>query len=85
MIFKDWLNTFIDESDLDRDHVFEIEHGGAVHTMEFEVLVGSIIALPAEYQKKIKGKIVSIDKHSGEVMHYLNHVAEGFVKYKVEK
>ena len=82
MTIEKWLNEFIDENELDRKQVFEIERGGAVHTMEFEVLVGSIIALPAEYQLKIKDKLVGIDVHNGDILHYLNYVAEGFVKYK---
>ena len=82
MMFKDWLKTFIDESDLDRDYVFEIENEGTVHTMAFEVLVGSIIALPAEYQLKIKDKLVGIDSENGDLLHYFNYVSEGFAKYK---
>ena len=82
MTFDKRLNKFINEYEPDHNHVFEIEHGGAVYTMEFEVLVGSIIALPAENQKKIRDTIVKIDSHNGDVMHYLNYVAEGFIKYK---
>ena len=82
MTFKDWLIKFIDENELNRGHIFEIEHGGAVRFMEFEVLVGSIIALPAEHQLKIKNRLVAIDSENGDVMYYLNYVAEGFVKYK---
>ena len=82
MMFKEWLNTFIDESDLDRSHVFEIDHDGKIHLMDFRGVVDSILSLPAEYQLKIKDKLVGINFHNGDILHYLNHVAEGFIKYK---
>lgn len=83
MTFKDWLNTFIDEKELDREHTFEIKHEGTLHLMEFENLVDSILALPTEHQKKIKDTLIKIDFPNGDVMHYLNHVAVGFIKYKM--
>lgn len=85
MTFKDWFNTFIDEKELNREHVFKIKHEGTLHLMEFENLVDSILALPAEYQKKIKDKIVKIDFINGDVLHYLKYVAEGLVKYKTSE
>lgn len=85
MKFKDWLNTFIDESDLERDHVFEIEHEGSVHSMKFDVVVNSIIALPTEHQKKIKDKLIAINSENSDLMHYLYWVAEGFVKFNTQQ
>ena len=85
MIFNDWLNTIIDENELNREHVFEIDHEGTIHSLKFDVVVKSIIALPAEYQLKIKAKLVGIDSENGDLMYFLNYVAEGLVKYKVER
>lgn len=82
MTIEKWLNKFIDETDLDREHIFEINYEGTLHSMDFETVVNSIIALPAENQRKIKNTIVKIDSHNGNIMHYLNYVAEGLVKFK---
>ena len=81
MAFKDWLNTFIDQNDLDRSYVFDIDHEDKNHLMSFEVLLESISSLPEKYQKKIKNKLVAIDSENGDLMHYLNWVALGFIKY----
>ena len=82
MTFKNWLKKFIDETDLDREHVFEFDHEGTLHLMEFENLVDSILSLPEEHRKKIKDKLVGIDSENGDLMHYLNWVALGFIKYR---
>ena len=83
MKIERWLNEFIDESDLDLDHVFEIEHEGTLHLMDFEVVVDSILALPPKSQIKIKKKIVAIDSENGDIIHYLDWVALGFIKYEI--
>ena len=38
MTFKDWLNTFIDENELNGEYVFEFEHEGDLILMDFEIL-----------------------------------------------
>ena len=85
MTFKEWLITFIDESDLDRDHIFKIEHEGTSHSLKFDAVVNSIIALPAKYQQKIKNELMAINTQNGDVMHYLNYVAEGFIKFNTQQ
>lgn len=82
MTFKDWLNKFINDNELDREYVFRIEHGVSSSFMKFDVVINSIIALPAEHQQKIKNRLMAIESENGDILHYLNYVAEGFVKYK---
>ena len=82
MTFKEWLNIFIDENELDRKHVFEIKHKDTLHFMDFENLVDSILSLPEEHRKKIKDKLVCIDSENVDLMHYLKYVTQGFIKYK---
>ena len=79
---RKWLNKFIDKNELDPKHVFEIEHEGTSHFMKFDAVVNSIIVLPEEYQQKIINELMAINSRNGDVLHYLNHVAEGIIKYK---
>ena len=82
MTFKQWLDTLIDEKELNRNHIFKIEYEGTIHLMKFQALIESIIALPEKHQNKIKDKLVAINVRNGDYMHYLNYVAEALIKNK---
>ena len=82
MTFERWLDTFIDEKRLNRNHIFKIEFEGTIHLMKFKALIESIIALPEKHQNKIKDKLGAINVRNGDYIHYLNYVAEALIKNK---
>ena len=82
MTFEKWLDTFIDEKELDRNYVFEIKYEDTTHLMKFKALTESIIALPEKHRKKIKNKLIAINIRNGNFMDFLNYVAEALIKNK---
>ena len=65
MTFEKWLDTFIDEKELDRNYVFEIEYEDTTHLMKFKALTESIIALLEKHRKKLRTS--SLQSISGTV------------------
>lgn len=76
------METFIDEKELNRNHIFKIEYEGTIHLIKFKALIESIITLPEKHQNKIKDKLVAINVRNGDYMHYLDYVAEALIKNK---
>lgn len=74
--FEKWLDTFIDEKELDLKHEFEIPNHFGLNLL---VLTEHIKATSKKEQKAIQKKIVQIDFYNGDVMHFFNHLAKGLV------
>jgi hypothetical protein len=79
MTFKNWLKTFLEEKDL-QPQTWEIEHNGTLHIVESEHIIEVIKTASKEEQKKIKNTLVMIDFKNGNVNHFLNHLAVGYIK-----
>ena len=75
--FKKWLNTFIDEKGIDREHIIEAE--GPVYgtnMIPVQVLITHMENAPTHEQKAIKSMIVKIDFHNADVMDYFKHLSQ---------
>lgn len=75
--YEQWLRTFIQEKGLNTEHVFEIE-GGVFGTnyIPLEVVIETICKCNRQEKEAIRRKIVMIDFHNGDVMHFFNHLAK---------
>lgn len=76
--FKQWLDTFLEEKRLPNKE-FKIDYAGAIHFFNSEQVIDLIRqALPQE-QAQFKSVIVQIDFHNGDVNHFLEHLAKGYI------
>lgn len=76
MTFKNWLNTFIEEKNIDLEDTFEVMGSSGVNIMPYQVVVDAILSAPASEQKAIKEMIVKIDFKNGDVRHYFRHLSQ---------
>ena len=77
---RKWLKTLVEEKGLNTNHIFEVEHKGEIHFIEFGYLIEVILKSSKEEQKQIKNILVQIDFKNGDIMHFLNHLANGYIK-----
>jgi hypothetical protein len=76
MTFNHWLDTFVDEKELDREQAFDVEgpEWGWNH-IPLQCVLDAIKAAPQHEQAKIKTTIVRIDFANGDVMDFFKHLA----------
>lgn len=79
MNFNKWLDTFLEEKQL-APQTWDIEHNGTLHMVESEHIIKVIKVASKEEQAKIKNIIVAIDFKNGDVNHFLEHLANGYIK-----
>ena len=76
MTFTKWLDTLIEEKELDTESTFDIEGPSGLNVIPLGVVVEHIkIATPQE-QHKIKAVQVKIDFLNGDVMDFFAHLAQ---------
>jgi len=80
MSFSVWLDTFIKEKEVELE-VLRVKYEDTVHFVDLDVLIEFINQLDDESQGKIKDTLVRIDFLNGDVLHFLNHLAEGMVNH----
>jgi hypothetical protein len=76
MTFNKWLETFINEKNLDTEHTFEIEGQSGLNLIPLGALVEHINVAPAHEQAAIKNTLVKIDFHNGDPLHFFAHLAQ---------
>lgn len=77
MNFSTWLNTFIDEKQIDREQVLEVE--GPVYGTNYipvQCVLDLILTTAKEEQSAIKDMMVKIDYVNGDIVRYLKHLAQ---------
>ena len=75
--FNGWLETFIEEKEINTARVFEFIENGEWNYMPLEVVLEFIQNIPEDQQATIKDTIVKIDFHNGDVYHYFEYLAKG--------
>lgn len=77
---KSFLKTYFEEKML-RELTFEIEHNGTKHFVENGFVIDLIVNHTiGDEQRKIRDIICQIDFKNGNVNHFLEHLATGYVK-----
>lgn len=80
MTLDKWIETFVTEKCLDREHVFNVEGPSGMNMIPLEVVIEHFhIAQEAE-KKKIFDVCVQIDFSDGNVMHFFQHLATAIAK-----
>lgn len=79
MEFYKWLNTFIEEKELENE-IYKIEHNGYIHYVQLNTVLDLIRISATEEKKKIKEKIIQIDFYNGDLHHFFRYLAEAYIK-----
>jgi len=79
MNFKKWLQTLVEEKGLAYE-CFTVEHEEFTHFIEMDYLIDFLAGLDGELQEKVRTTLVKIDFMNGDVMHFLNHCANGYIQ-----
>ncbi len=75
MTFNNWLDTFIEEKNLDLDHTFEVEGDGGLNLIPLGAVVGMMQTWPTDLQSRAKTTLVKIDFANGDSVDFLKYIA----------
>jgi predicted DNA binding protein len=79
MTTKQYFELFFEEKDLE-NRIYEIEYNGQTHFVETEFVIELIKKAQLQEQKAIREKLVYIDFRNGDVHHFLQFLAEAYIK-----
>ena len=82
MDFNQWLDTFVQEKELDKDQEFFVEHNGNTHFIELGVVLMLCKKTNKEQQESIKKTIVKLDFYNADVTNFFEHLAKAYVHSK---
>lgn len=73
--FAHWLDTFVDEKGLDREHLIEADGPSGTNIIPLDVLLAHFKRATPGDQAGIKAAVVRIDFMNGDILHFFRHVA----------
>lgn len=79
MKFNKWLDTFIEEKEIDLEQTFEIETSATWHLMPVGVVIEHIKIAPVHEQQAIKHMLVKLDFYNANIVDYFKHLATALV------
>tara|TARA_R100001460_G_scaffold33840_2_gene66065 strand:- start:345 stop:647 length:303 start_codon:yes stop_codon:yes gene_type:complete len=77
--FNKWIDTFVEEKDLDINFTFEIEKNEELHLIELSNVISYIKGVDLKTKNKIKSTFVKIDFLNGDVYDFFKYLAKGIV------
>lgn len=75
---KSFFYTMLDEKGL-LDEVLTVKHDGLLHNIEMAILIEVMEKATSKEQKDIEMIMRKIDFLNGDMMHFMNHLAEAYV------
>lgn len=83
--FINWLDTFLEEKDIELQERFEINVDGVSNNFAYLNVIEQIKITSDEEQEKIREMIVKIDSQNGDVKDYFRHLAIPLAKQANER
>lgn len=80
MQFKKWLDTFVDEKEIDREAILEVEGPSGLNCIPVGCLLEAMFSTTPREQASIKATIVKIDFVNGDVLDYFRHLAQAIAQ-----
>jgi hypothetical protein len=74
--FNDWLDTFLDEKDIDLEQTVEAEGPSGLNIIPLENLVEAFKQASGEEKKDLKSMFIKIDYRNGNVIDFMAHLAK---------
>jgi|TARA_Y100000592_G_C5247343_1_gene211168 hypothetical protein len=78
--FNNWLDTFIDEKNINKNDTFEINKNGTLNIISYGSIIDHIKITSKQEQEQIKKTIVKIDFFNGDVLHFFRHLGQALAK-----
>ena len=79
MKFNNWIDTFIEEKELDLSTEFEYEGEQCLNIIDLHSIINTIKNTSQFEQLKIKNMIVKIDFKNGNVLDFFKHLGNALV------
>lgn len=76
--FNSWFETFLSEKRIPAK-AFEIVKDDVTHFIGNDVVIELIKSAPEEEKKEIKNILVKLDFCNGDINHFLEHLASGYI------
>jgi hypothetical protein len=76
MKFKNWIETFVSEKNIDIETIIEADGDSGVNFIPVGVLLDAMSKANPDHQKQMKQTLVMIDFNNGDIMHYFKHLAK---------
>ena len=77
MTFTKWIDTLIEEKNLDTEFtVFEVEGESGMNFIPMGCVIEAIKSAPKHEQVSIKNMLVRIDFKNGNIVDYFKHLAQ---------
>ena len=77
---NNWLDTFIDEKNINKHDTFEINKNGSLNIISYGSIIDHIKITSKQEQEQIKKTIVKIDFFNGDVLHFFRHLGQALAK-----
>lgn len=76
MNFNKWIDTFIEEKNIDIDTPIDVEGPGGTNYMTVGTVIEVIKSAPNKEQKAIQNKLVQLDLENQDVLPFFKYLAE---------
>ncbi len=76
MKFSKWLDTLIEEKQIDLEDTFEVEAENQTHFFSYGVVIEHCKIASTNEQAFIKDTLVKIDFKNGDIKHFFRHLAK---------
>jgi len=76
MNFNKWLDTLIEEKNINTDQIIEVDGDFGVNMIPVAIVLNAIKAAPQQERAQIKTILVKIDFANGDVLHFIRHLAK---------
>ena len=76
MQFNQWIDTLVEEKNLDTEQVFDVEGPSGWNAIPLCCIVDAMKKAPAHEQKAIKDMIVKLDFYNQPIVPYFEHLAQ---------
>lgn len=75
MQFAKWLDTLIEEKNLDPEHIFEVEGKSGINIMPLTTVIDAMKQAPHDEQEAIRSRIVQLDFANAPILPFFEHLA----------
>ena len=76
MLFSQWIDTFLEEKEIDQDQMVEVKGRSGMNIMPLSAIIKTAKGCPADEKRDIKRILVEIDFKNGDVMHFFRHISQ---------
>lgn len=80
MLFPEWLDTFLEEKEIDLEAIFELETENALNLIPVGVVVEHMKLAPPCEQQAIQHMLIKLDFFHADVLGFFKHLAQAIAR-----